>query len=222
MKWKTQITISLFVTTILLLCFSSTQKILAATSTNVDATIKISVCGNATAENGEDCDNTDLKGKNCQNFGFAGGALRCDASCSFETSACIAATPTPTAIPVQAATEIPKQTPIAEPTITELLPTVIPTPPSLPDEFITTILAPITAFPAKLFYFGADKNGNITHAELRESVQLWVTHWQSYLSSFSIKNGKALGQASSKECDINNDHVCNLVDLSVMLYHVQK
>lgn len=47
-------------------------------------------CGNNLKEVGEDCDGTDLNGKDCSDFGFSFGTLTCDA-CSFDTSACSAA-----------------------------------------------------------------------------------------------------------------------------------
>ncbi|NJL28068.1 MAG: exo-alpha-sialidase [Thermoanaerobaculia bacterium] len=48
-----------------------------------------SVCGNNTIEPPEDCDGTTLGGQTCIGLGFRGGRLACDASCQFDTSACV-------------------------------------------------------------------------------------------------------------------------------------
>ena len=37
---------------------------------------------------GEQCDDSDLGGASCASLGFAGGALACDGSCSFDTASC--------------------------------------------------------------------------------------------------------------------------------------
>ena len=55
----------------------------------IDATVNISVCGNNVREAPvEDCDNEDFGGYSCVNYGFDGGSLACDISCSIDTSSC--------------------------------------------------------------------------------------------------------------------------------------
>ncbi|HEY3356974.1 MAG TPA: hypothetical protein VGQ83_27235, partial [Polyangia bacterium] len=41
------------------------------------------VCGDGVAEGWEVCDGADLRGQDCAALGYAGGALRCDGSCTF-------------------------------------------------------------------------------------------------------------------------------------------
>jgi hypothetical protein len=55
----------------------------------VNMTVKISVCGNDIAENGEDCDNADLQNRTCAGVGYSRGTLNCDISCSFDTTECV-------------------------------------------------------------------------------------------------------------------------------------
>jgi hypothetical protein len=60
----------------------------ASSTSPLNITVGTSVCGNLLKEQGEDCDNTDLNGKTCENLGFDGGTLTCDIACSFETASC--------------------------------------------------------------------------------------------------------------------------------------
>ncbi|MFH2009271.1 MAG: DUF4215 domain-containing protein [bacterium] len=46
------------------------------------------VCGNDVQEVTEDCDGSDLGGQDCQDLGFTGGQLECDAQCDFDTGGC--------------------------------------------------------------------------------------------------------------------------------------
>lgn len=46
------------------------------------------VCGNATREGGEQCDQADLGGVECSDLGFEGGSLRCDGDCRLVVSDC--------------------------------------------------------------------------------------------------------------------------------------
>jgi len=45
-------------------------------------------CGNGVREGAEVCDGNDLGGASCEGFGFNGGVLACDASCTFDPSQC--------------------------------------------------------------------------------------------------------------------------------------
>lgn len=45
-------------------------------------------CGNGAVDFGEECDNLNLNGKQCADFGFSEGVLSCKNDCKFDTSAC--------------------------------------------------------------------------------------------------------------------------------------
>jgi hypothetical protein len=62
--------------------------VLASETATVQATIKITVCGNNIKETGEQCDGTDLGGATCQSLGYSGGTLSCKPSCEYNTSNC--------------------------------------------------------------------------------------------------------------------------------------
>lgn len=70
----------------------------ASSANNVNATVKISVCGNEVVESGEDCESGNLQSKTCSNLGYSSGNLACDISCSFDTSSCTVPSITPTNI----------------------------------------------------------------------------------------------------------------------------
>ncbi|MBI2529862.1 MAG: PKD domain-containing protein [Candidatus Diapherotrites archaeon] len=57
-------------------------------SLNTSGCIKSENCGNGTINSGETCDGSNLGGKTCSDFGFAGGTLSCSASCAIDTSNC--------------------------------------------------------------------------------------------------------------------------------------
>ncbi len=167
----------------------------AANNYNIDATVKISVCGNGVVEGGEDCDGMNLNGKTCQNLKYEQGILSCDVSCSFDASQCIAATSTTT----QKQTQMPTQ---AQSSF--LAPTIIPT--------VVSSHARITSFwsilPSALHIFDINKNGHITTSELPDVLKMWILSWKNY--------------SKHKECDLVRNGTCDMKDLSVLLYYVNR
>ncbi len=81
--------LTLFIISLLL--FNWGNFVFAAGSATVQATIKITVCGNNIKETGEQCDGADLGGASCTSLGFSSGTLSCSVSCDFNTSACTTA-----------------------------------------------------------------------------------------------------------------------------------
>lgn len=63
-------------------------RLFAASNAQVEATVKISVCGNNVKESGEQCDGDDLGGQYCQSLGYTGGSLSCNPDCTFDISNC--------------------------------------------------------------------------------------------------------------------------------------
>ncbi len=68
--------------------FLNSQSVEAGETSQVTATITISVCGNNIIEADEECDGTDLGGETCKSLGYAGGTLSCQTDCTFKTTAC--------------------------------------------------------------------------------------------------------------------------------------
>jgi hypothetical protein len=67
------------------------KTVIDETSSNVKTALGggvLVLCGNGVKDGSESCDGSDLGGKSCTSFGFAGGTLTCTASCGFNTSGC--------------------------------------------------------------------------------------------------------------------------------------
>src|SRR3990172_7329217 len=130
-------------------------------SQQVNATIQLSICGNETAEGGEECDTNDLNDQTCESLGYAGGSLSCDLACDFERGLCISPTPTPT--------------PSATPT-----PTITPTPTTAPPTAAPSpTLKPKPTLPGALQIFDVRGIGRILIDDLQTVVELWVIHWKN-------------------------------------------
>ena len=73
-----------------LLVFGWGDFVFSAETATVQATIRITVCGNGILETGEQCDPLGpvLGGQTCQGKGYTGGTLSCWPYCEFNTSAC--------------------------------------------------------------------------------------------------------------------------------------
>lgn len=208
MKQVKQMLLAIFILTLFLLVRSN---VYGQTTTSVNATIKISVCGNGVAEGGEDCDNTDLKGKTCTSLGYGSGTLSCDISCGYNTSACIAATPTPTPTPTPGSTNTTSgTTPTSSPQATSTPPT--PTPTSQPISALSPVVQNI--LPPALRNFDLNGDGRIDASELNTVLALWVSEWKQFLKSGS--------QGHNQVCDLNHNGTCGIHDFSILLFYVGK
>ena len=96
-----------FISLIAILIMVAPVLVQANSNQTVNATIKLSVCGDDIVEGSEDCEGSNLNGKACASLGYAGGDLTCDIACTFATSSCIAPTPTPTPTPTPAPEPVP-------------------------------------------------------------------------------------------------------------------
>jgi hypothetical protein len=169
-----------------------------ATNYDVNATVRISICGNGVIEGGEDCEGINLNAKTCQDFKSQGGALSCDISCSFNASQCSNAKQ----VEVQAQTYIKEQMPFLNSTI---IPTITPVKTrnhTQQTTFFRSILPP------KVNIFDIDKDGHITTSELPDILKMWTSFWKN--------------NSKNKECDLTGNGTCEIKDLSVLLYYVNR
>lgn len=185
------------------------------TSSSVTATIKLSICGNLVAEGGEDCDNTDLKGKSCVSLGYGGGVLSCDISCSYDTTGCIAATPTPnptaseTSESQSASTPTPTSTPV----------------PSLPQSVFTPTPQRVSFFPnlpTLIKNFANSQTGKIAVSQLKAALTVWVNTWKQTTAKTKGATKLGVSKTSLATCDINHDGICDIRDFSIVLSYVEK
>lgn len=95
-SFQQKIAFGLFVLLAAGLFFVSKINTAQSQTTQISATIKITICGDNFKDDDEDCDGTDLGNSTCNSQGFAGGGnLSCASGCVFDTSSCSSATPTP-------------------------------------------------------------------------------------------------------------------------------
>jgi len=176
----------------------------------IGVSTKISVCGNAVIEGGEDCEGINLNNQTCQSQGYGPGILSCDIACTFDFYDCFPAptstptptlTPTPTSVPTLTPTSVPATTsnPTNSPTV---VPTVMPT------------STPTPILPAQLFIYDFDQDGHLKVVNLERLVRTWVENWRSYQEN---KLETAL-----KICDTDLNRRCSITDFSVLLYYIGK
>lgn len=201
----------LLIITFLLIMAKPLSHIFAQTSsTTVNATIKISVCGNSAVEGSEDCEGSNLNGKSCTSLGYSSGSLSCDIACSFDTSACISPTPTPTNTPTPTTTATP--TPSSSSSSNDL-------PSSTPTATDTPVPSPTPNLPASLELFDINGIGKILTSDLSEVVKLWVDEWKKSLTN---EFGGLAANSDTKKCDVNSDKNCDMKDFSVLMYYVDR
>lgn len=184
----------------------------------LNATIKISICGNGIIEGGEDCEGEDLNSQTCESIGYGPGTLTCDIACSFDTYSC---SPAPTPTPTPSPTPTPTPTPAASTTASSTTTTSSSSP--------TTSLAPSIAAspiikPALLTFlvpFDPDGDGAIHITEVFGAVKSWVDEWrQSIIDEIATTKGETQ-KKETRKCDVNNDGVCNVKDFSILLFYVE-
>lgn len=191
---------------------SSVSKQVSA-SESVNATVKISICGNNINEGGEDCDITDLGGETCITLDYTSGALSCDIACDFNTSGC---SNTPASI-ASTETSASDQTTTSTSTTSTTLDTSMITSP------ITRIPPSVSIIPSALKFFDLDESGRIESAEVFNAVKSWVDEWKDALiEEIATAEGEKFEKREVKKCDVNNDDRCNLTDLSILLFYVQR
>lgn len=70
------------------------QPIRASETSQITATITVTICGDDIVGTGEDCDNDNLNSKTCTSLGYGGGGtLTCRADCTFNVSECLSGNP---------------------------------------------------------------------------------------------------------------------------------
>lgn len=188
----------------------------ASSSATVIGTTKVNICGNNVVETpAEDCEGSDLNGASCESLGYASGTLSCDISCDFDESGCVAFTPTPT--PTATSTPTATPTPTSTPTSTST-PTPTPTPTSSPttSELISKVFE-VLSFPIVVVNKLPSSLINLLKESGVEGNEINKENLVDIIKYFlKIK------QKDPKTCDLNNNLLCDSVDLSIIFYYVKK
>jgi hypothetical protein len=228
--------------------FSFYSPVHAQNNSSVNATVKLAVCGDSVVEGSEDCEGLDLNGQTCQSLGYAGGTLSCDIACSFDTSQCIAPSPTPTPSPTPMPSTTP--TPAAQSDADESTETDSSTTDSqdsdVEDETAANetdagLLDPVIRFlnlaseseeettrktlPPHIAVFDLTGSGKIERHELHDVISIWVQEWRHVLNfklnlSHEEKEQVLPHIVEARKCDLNLDQDCNLYDFSILLHYV--
>jgi len=204
----------------LLLLFSSSiyAKKDSSTHQDVEAVVDLSVCGDGIAEEPEDCDGQDLNNETCGSLRYRNGELSCDIACEFDLASCSGTlstlTPTPTST-----TESTSQTSSSNSS----------------DQsnngksqinFVKEILRQIDSKLKTIqLRFDFDSSGKVEVYELYNTVKTWVDDWKI---NIEVETAYAKGEiiedklVRPEKCDLNNDNVCNVIDLSILLYYIER
>lgn len=207
---------------LILAVFLKTASVYADLSDYLNATIRISVCGNGLVEGGEDCEGADLNHQTCESLGFGPGVLSCDIACIFDTYDCSPAPtptptpsspPTPTVTPTPTSAISPTPTPgaasAASLTISDTAADLTPATSRLTTDLTSPRATPQPTLPYPLSFFDIDGNGIIAFAEITQSVAKWLDEWRNQ-------------EYDQANCDLNDDQACNLIDFSVLLYYIDR
>ncbi len=181
----------------------------AATSRTIHTTVGVNVCGNGAVERpAEDCEGSNLHGGTCQNQGYGPGTLTCDIACSYDTFGCASPSPHPSPSPSSS------PTPTATATTTTNNSSDSEAPPVGSGRASTVpieVVAP--RLPTPLAALDPNGDGTISIAELYTTVKSWVGSWRASIGS----EGK-----TTIACDINGDKSCDIIDLSLLLYYIER
>lgn len=161
----------------------------------IQVDVKIAVCGNSIVESIEDCEPLIYENISCLDYGYEGEDILCDSSCSYDFSQCIIPEPPD---PVE---EIDDS--IFEETIEEYIPSIVVRQSSNPTVY--TYPYPF------LEIFDLNGNGKIDSNEFVSSVKLWGEYWKMYRVQQE--------ELDNLICDLNEDGKCDIVDLSILMYH---
>jgi|GEM_PF-2415540 len=175
-------------------------------SEDVSATVRISVCGDGVAEYPEDCDGDDLGEATCRGLGFFTGVLECTYSCEFDTAGCFGVAPTQTPSSTTSPQIYNSSKGNGESAVTAIGEGSTGARQSLIVRVAEPLVRKLREIHKNLFIFDIDGDGLISRAEISVVIGKWVD----------------ISGDDGKECDFNDDGKCNLVDFSILLYHVDR
>lgn len=171
-------------------------------SSSLDATVKVSVCGDFIAEGPEECDNEDIKNATCRSLGYDTGELSCNPDCTLDRSLCTGTAPVPP--PPSDDTNDDEDSDSSGSSrrsrnrVTQAVVTIT-----------EAVVEEVSQIVMKLGRFDLNNNGILDFEEIHAAMRIWVIAWRSPTPDIET-------------CDVNNDGVCNLKDFSVILYYTDR
>ena len=200
----------------------------AQTTQVIESQVKLSVCGDANIEGPEDCEGVDLGGSSCETEGFMSGTLSCTVSCDFDTAECVPFPPTPTPSPSPSATPTSAPSSTDNSTAQQSAPSSITATTTETTEELVEIVAALTEFfsiqgqdgtetkpvlPEKVRELIGSETG-LSLSGLKEILEKFAVFWRQ-----SLVNPSAVSK--NELCDLDGDGLCDIIDLSVLLYYVE-
>jgi hypothetical protein len=179
----------------------------ANVSSPITGSIRLSVCGDGIVEGNEQCEPEYEEIFQCSDIGSYTGETTCDISCEFDMFNC-----TPVIPPVEEPEEP------TDPGAGGGDETVVPPTNVVPPSTIEVIIEDITTYikhlliPEVYRQFDLNKDGVLTAEEFNLAIRTWVEGWRYFNINFPVVSGK-------DSCDLNGDRICNVVDLSILLYY---
>ncbi|MFC1624768.1 hypothetical protein ACFL15_00080 [Patescibacteria group bacterium] len=177
-------------------------------SESIDATVKVSICGDSVVEGPEDCEGTNLDGETCITLGYASGDLSCDVACEFVRTGCIPPSSAPAAEDDRDDDDDDDDgsSDSSDSTATTI------------DQIVQRVIEQILPrLPELIQTFDLDEDGLITADELYSTVRKWVDSWGEVGTDEIPEDIKI-----ASTCDLNGDRKCNLIDFSILMYYVER
>jgi len=185
----------------------STAKSVKAQGAEVDATVRIPICGDGVAEYPEECDGTDLANQTCTTFGYTKGTLTCTSGCLVDTSECILVqTEEPE---TDSSDDDGSDSSDDDDDDSDSTTTSNETDTTIQTSEIVTVTR-ILRLPRKVANFDTNNDNRINLSEINTALLKWANSWRTEKTQVE------------KDCDINEDNICNVTDFSILLYHMNQ
>lgn len=228
--------ISLFVSSFLIL---GRALPLRAAEGVIRADVALSVCGNGKVEEGEECDGLKSVTKQCNSLFFANGQVSCSTACEFDYSNCVPyvnfagepitisqskieqleitqAAPTNSVIQATSSVQMNEQTISSASAQTDEQSKVDV--PALSEE--TNQLLHISNVITKekiLSRYGVEQSETTAQPIWMAVVAAWSSDWKEVTDNASQVSPRVMNETVS-QCDVNNDSVCSIEDISIILF----
>lgn len=183
------ISVSIFLTQSVVISFAGDFE----GSSNVNADVEVSVCGDGIVEGPEQCEPLVPVTMSCKDIGYDKGSLSCDPSCSFNQINCEYVAPKPILPP---------------------FPNIFDPDDEEPDKVVSYL-------PFFLELYDTNLDGKLTIQEYCVGLTYWLKKWKLRLINEQPEADIGRIAGAKDTCDLNFDGNCNLVDFSIFLHNAE-